>query len=177
MKKTQRVFQFPQEPAGHTSFKRPSYERKLEDGHDGISPREAFLRAETLLAEKTEIEIAESLYNTMQFEREALWNLLTQMYVGRRTLDVQQFRKAALFAMEFYDLTPLEQAWWTFELNVSPLAEKRLVRKQSIIFINKFRHEMGKFRRAIQQILPSPVQSGDSFPPRIPGEANEQSAQ
>jgi hypothetical protein len=145
----QKTILFPEEPLHHLCLTEPPYQREEKEKrtYDGISPREAFHLASALLGEGySESDIAPTLVHFIQKGRESLRYLLKGISSARFALHCTQQEHALAMWKTLARLTSLERAWWTWELNISPLRERYDLSMGCDAFIEQFRRRMGQFR-------------------------------
>lgn len=154
----QQLLRFPDEPLNHRALREPPFQRpddpEREKKYDGISPREAFMLADELLAcGMSEVEIAPYLVRFVQRERWTIEHLLKQMESGMAIDALQQENACAMRAL-MGELTALETAWHLYELNASPLREReiRTLSGDCVILLQSFRRKLGRFRHAVPQL-------------------------
>lgn len=124
--------------------------------HDGISPREGFLRLNELLEAGHDIEDIYPHIQKWGTPRELTFGkrVLEKIGVGVASIDRIQQENANKFRTALKSMTNADILWWWYELHVSRnLDMKRIASrfgKGDRIFIDKAHAELGRFREEIR---------------------------
>ncbi|MDA0376360.1 MAG: hypothetical protein O3A80_03565 [bacterium] len=152
----QLLMNFTYEPVHHTHLQKPPYfrEKSPDDPDDEFpSPREAFQTLVNPLLQQglSEEQIHPKLHAFMKKQRWFLGQILLRLPIVKGVEKIQR-DNASVFHAILNDLTELECAWHTFELDISAQADNMHLPLHSRNFAKWFRGRMGQFRREMPDI-------------------------
>ena len=146
----QKRFDFPEDK----TIDPPPYQRDLDTKYDGISPRDAFNRLQSLTQNNKSIEeLAPYVVEFMQHNKDRIYKIVQAIALGN-AIDRKQKENAWVMLSVMRTQNDISNAFALWELNITPIPDEQSLWPSHESFIKQFHRIMGRFRSDMANLTP-----------------------